>query len=248
MPEFLVFLVNKVGLWGFVAFLAMTGVGLPIPEEAPLVLAGVLSRQGVFPWHLAMGACLLGALLGDSIMYLIGRQFGNGFLMRHPYFARFVNAEEEEKLEHVVRRHGFKILLGTRFLIGVRGAVYFAAGAARVPYLRFLLWDLVAATLVVSIVFGLGYAFGEWIVRVVSDVEKLATAIVVPVLIGVGFYAYRRRVQRIDAEIERLERESQAEQTASASRAATFSPKASTSNGAASKASAAKQAPQSRDY
>ena len=211
------FLVDKVGLLGFVAFLAMTGVGLPIPEEAPLVLAGVLSRQEVFPPYMALGACLLGALLGDSIMYGIGRHFGHGFLMRHPLMARFVNVEEEEKIEHVVHRHGFKILLGTRFLIGVRGAVYFAAGAAKVPYLKFLLWDLVAATLVVSIVFGLGYVFGEMITRIVHNVELLATAIVVPGLIGVGFYVYRQRVRRIDQELERMEREAMSDQPAEAS-------------------------------
>lgn len=200
-------LVQKVGLWAFVGFLALIGVGLPIPEEAPLVLAGALSRNGVFPPLLAFGACLLGALLGDSLMYAIGRHLGHPFLMKHPTFARFVNAEEEEKIEHVIRRHGFKVLLGTRFLIGVRGAVYFAAGAAKVPYLQFLLWDLVAATLVVSIVFGLGYAFGEWIGELIKDTEKLLTVILAPVLIGVGVYLYRKRVQRIEQEIARMEAE-----------------------------------------
>ncbi len=207
------FLVNKVGLWGFVAFLAMTGVGLPIPEEAPLVLAGVLSKQGVFDWQMAIAACLFGALLGDSIMYGIGRHFGHSFLLRHPLMARFINAEEEEKIEHVIHNHGFKILLGTRFLIGVRGAVYFAAGAARVPYLRFLLWDLVAASIVVSIVFGLGYAFGEWIAEVVGDFEKLATVIAVPIFLGVGYYLYRKRVERIDRALSRMERERKAPNT-----------------------------------
>ncbi|MCA9239383.1 MAG: DedA family protein, partial [Planctomycetales bacterium] len=143
-------LVQKVGLWGIVAFLAMAGVGIPIPEEAPLVLAGAACRRGAFEPQWAFLACLVGALLGDSIMYSIGRHFGHGLLLRHPWMARFINAEEEEKIEHVVHRHGFKILLGTRFLIGVRGAVYFAAGAARVPYLKFLLWDVVAASLVVG--------------------------------------------------------------------------------------------------
>lgn len=192
----------------------MTGVGLPIPEEAPLVLAGVLSKRGDFVPAVAFGACLFGALLGDSIMYSIGRHFGHAFLLRHPLIARFVNAEEEEKIEHVIQRHGFKILLGTRFLIGVRGAVYFAAGAAKVPYLKFLLWDLVAASLVVGIVFGLGYVFGQWIEHVVQDAEKLLTVIVVVALIAVGLMVYRKRVERVDREIERLERESQNEKLA----------------------------------
>ncbi|TWT85272.1 Inner membrane protein YohD [Posidoniimonas polymericola] len=208
------FLVKRVGLWGIFAFLALTGVGVPIPEEAPLVLAGVLSKAGRFDPFEALAFCLMGALVGDSIMYAIGRHLGHAFLLKHPLISRFVNAEEEEKLEHVIQKHGFKILLGTRFLIGIRGAVYFAAGAARVPYLRFLLWDLVAASLVVLIVFGLGYLFGPWIEPVIGDAEKLVTVIVVAVLIGVGYMLYRKRVERIDREIERLERESQNEKLA----------------------------------
>jgi len=71
------FLVEHASYFGFIAFLAMCGVGLPIPEEAPLVLAGVLSSHGELnPW-LAFAACLVGALLGDSVMYGIGRRCGH---------------------------------------------------------------------------------------------------------------------------------------------------------------------------
>lgn len=184
------FLVDyHLGYLGIVLCLALCGVGIPIPEEAFLVLAGVLSSQGALAHPLlAFACCLVGALLGDSIMYLIGRRLGHGWLTTHPSVARFIDAEKEEKFEHAVRKHGFKMLLLTRFLVGVRGPVYYAAGAAKMPYARFLMWDAIGATAVVGIVFGLAYRFGEPIGKIVRRSEEVATVVVILGLMGVGIY------------------------------------------------------------
>lgn len=204
-PTVLDYLVNHLGYLGIVAFLALCGCGIPVPEEAPLVLAGVLSSQGALEPTIAFGACLLGALLGDSLMYSIGRTLGHGWLTRHKTVSRFIDAEKEEKFEHAVRRHGFKVLLLTRFLIGVRGPVYYAAGAAKVPYFRFLLWDFISATLVVGIVFGLAYRFGEPIARIIHDAEEWLTIGVVMVLAAVGLFAlYKSQTKRMARALEEI--------------------------------------------
>lgn len=206
------FLSSRLSYLGFVLFLTLCGCGIPIPEEAPLVLAGAMSANGTLEHtSLAFGACLLGALLGDSIMYAIGRHFGHAWLTTHPKISRFINAEKEQKLEHAVQRHGFKVLLLTRFLIGVRGPVYYAAGAAKVPYLRFLLWDLVSATLVVGTVFGLGYWFGPSIEKLVHEAEEFMTIIVVLVLATVGIVVfYKSQTKKMAVALENLaEKDSQ---------------------------------------
>ncbi len=206
--------VQKASYFGFVAFLALCGLGLPIPEEVPLVLAGVMSSNETLrhpTW--AFGACLLGALLGDSLMYLIGRRLGHGYLMRHPRFARFIDPDREEKFEHIVTRHGFKLVLVTRFLIGVRGPVYFAAGAARVPYWRFLLWDFIAASIVVSLVFGLGYYYGQAIEELIRKAENILTIVVIAVVVIallVSFF-HRRMKAALDHLAEEVEEEEAAE-------------------------------------
>ncbi len=191
------------GYLGIVAFLAMCGCGIPIPEEVPLVVAGVLSSQGALkPW-LAFASCLGGALLGDSIMYAIGRRLGHGWLTQHPSIERFIDADKEEKFEHAVRKHGFKVLLLTRFLVGVRGPVYYAAGAAKMPYLKFLLWDSIAATGVVGLVFGLAYAFGKPIAKLIHSAETVATAVVVVGLMLVGiYYIYKKQTTKVAAALE----------------------------------------------
>lgn len=196
---------HELGYLGIVAFLAMCGCGIPIPEEVPLVVAGVLSSgpdAALRPW-LAFASCLSGALLGDSIMYAIGRRLGHGWLTQHPSIARFIDADKEEKFEHTVREHGFKVLLLTRFLVGVRGPVYYAAGAAKMPYLKFLLWDSIAATAVVGLVFGLAYSFGEPIAKLVRNAETAATAIVVLGLMFVGiYYIYKKQTTKVAAALD----------------------------------------------
>lgn len=196
------FLVTDFRYLGIIAFLMLCGCGIPIPEEIPLVAAGVLSSNDKLdPW-LAFGACLIGAVLGDSVMYAIGRRFGHAWLTRHPSLSRFVDAEKEVKFEHAVRRHGFKVLLLTRFLVGVRGPVYYAAGAAKVPYLRFLMWDLISATIVVGVVFGLGYRFGEGIAKLVHEAE-LALTVLVLGLAAIGLLVlYKQQTKRMAAALE----------------------------------------------
>lgn len=200
------FLSSRLSYLGFVLFLTLCGCGIPIPEEAPLILAGAMSANGTLEHtSLAFAACLVGALLGDSIMYAIGRHFGHAWLTTHPKISRFIDADKEQKLEHAVQRHGFKVLLLTRFLIGVRGPVYYAAGAAKVPYLRFLMWDLVSATLVVGIVFSLGYHFGPSIEKLVHDAEEFITIIVVLVLALVGITVfYKSQTKKMAKALDNL--------------------------------------------
>ena len=57
----------QVSYLGFVIFLTLTGIGLPIPEEVAIVAAGVASKAGALAWYKALAACLVGALLGEPL-------------------------------------------------------------------------------------------------------------------------------------------------------------------------------------
>jgi membrane protein DedA with SNARE-associated domain len=185
---------------GIFAFMVLTGCGLPLPEEVAIVFAGVRSAQGELLAPAAFAACLFGALVGDAVMYGIGRRFGHSLAGRHPKLAKLLHADREEHFEQAIRRHGFKVLLVSRFMVGVRGPVYLAAGAVRMPFRKFLLWDLVCATLVVSAFFAISVGLGnvldrESIARLVRETELLITAIVL-IAVGVAAYIALRRHRR----------------------------------------------------
>jgi len=180
--------------FGIALFMILTGCGLPIPEEVPILAAGVFSSQGKLdPWF-AFAACLSGALIGDSIMYAIGHHFGHNLLKDHRWFAKFLSADREEKFEFLIRKHGLKVLFLARFMVGVRSPVYLSAGVLRVGFVRFLLMDMICATAVVGLFFGVSYAYGERIVNMIRDAEVWLTVLVVLVVAAVcGFYYYRGR-------------------------------------------------------
>src|SRR5262249_15918146 len=116
---------------GIIIFLMLTGCGMPLPEELAIVVAGVLSAQEHLVWQKALAACLIGAILGDSIIYFIGYRWGNSLLSAHPRIAKLLNAENEKKFEEAIRKHALKVMLAARFMVGIRGPVYLAAGAVR---------------------------------------------------------------------------------------------------------------------
>lgn len=193
---------------GIVLFLTLTGLGLPIPEEVPIVAAGVASKAGALVWWKALLACLVGALLGDSLMYGIGRFFGARVLREHPWWSGFLTAEREKTIEDLINRHGIKAFFVARFLVGLRSPFYLTAGILRVKYRWFLFADFICATVVIGGFFGLAYLFGERITGLIHSAEQGVTLVVVLTVIIVAVIAFfsfrRRRIQMLDQDPEAL--------------------------------------------
>ncbi|HVC95477.1 MAG TPA: DedA family protein [Pirellulales bacterium] len=169
----------------------LTGMGLPVPEEVPVIGAGILSNSGrLDPW-MALAACLVGAVAGDCVSYAIGYHFGQALLRDRHWFSRLLTVEREKKAEQLFQRHGLKMFLGARFLVGLRSPMYMTAGILRIPFRWFLLVDAISAALVVSLFFGLSFIFAasfEHLWEEFHDLEIVLTVVVVLVAAGVGGY------------------------------------------------------------
>jgi membrane protein DedA with SNARE-associated domain len=164
---------------GIFLVLLLTGCGLPLPEEVPIIAAGVASSVGKLnPW-IALAACLAGALCGDSMLYLIGYHFGRNLVKAHPRLAHLLHAEHEAKMEEHINRYGLRVLFVARFLVLVRAPVYLSIGILRHPYRKFLLFDAFCASAVVGLFFGLSYAFGDRVAKWIHDSELVFTAVFV---------------------------------------------------------------------
>lgn len=190
----------------------LTGMGLPVPEEVFIIYAGIGSGNGTYePW-LAWLTCLIGALLGDCAMYAIGYHFGHRLLRDHRWFAKLMNPRRERQMEAMIRKHGLKVFLTARFLVGVRSPVYVAAGILRVSFRQFLLFDSLCATLVVSVFFGLSYTFSEPILRLWDRIREaeiaLTVTIVTAIVAAVAYFFWRRRNRWQRVKLRRLRRQS----------------------------------------
>jgi membrane protein DedA with SNARE-associated domain len=199
------FLLHHISYAGIIAVLVLTGMGLPIPEEVPIIAAGIASAQDYLdPWR-AFAACVVGALLGDCMLYAIGYHFGHNLAKRHPRFAHLLHADREALIEQKIRQHGLKVFFLARFMVGIRGPVYLTAGILRMSFRRFLVVDSVCATTVVGLFFYLSYTFGDQIRKYIRRTEFVITALVVLAVVGVLIFFWRKRRRQSPAATESIE-------------------------------------------
>jgi membrane protein DedA with SNARE-associated domain len=147
------------------------GLGLPIPEEIPIVAAGVLAHEAVVRWWIALPLCMVGVLSGDVVLYWVGRHWGERIL-EWSAVRRVLPPAREEQLLAGYRRHGVKIVFTARHLMGLRAAAFLTAGIARVPFGRFLAVDAAAAMIGVPAAFGLAFLFTDQIQRIMQEVHR----------------------------------------------------------------------------
>jgi membrane protein DedA with SNARE-associated domain len=189
-------LIGQLGYLGIALILVLGGLGLPIPEEAPIILAAVLSRNGQLKsLPLAFASCLAGVLLGDLVVYFLGFFYGEKVLSL-PLTRRLLTRQRESQIKGYFHRHGFRILVSGRFVPGFRTAAYLTAGILKLPPLKLFLTDLLAATLSTSLMFGLGYFFADQIQRGIREVQQwitLVAAVGVASWLLYRYYEARRR-------------------------------------------------------
>jgi membrane protein DedA with SNARE-associated domain len=182
--------------WGtpgiFVGIL-LTGLGFPMPEELPVVLGGALVAAGHAYWWAMLPACIVGVIIGDSFLYLIGRFWGSKLIERPFIRKHLLTPERLQKITDNFHDYGIRILLFARLTPGIRAPIFLTAGITRLPLARFLLADGIYAIPGVSILFGLGYAFTDRIVDLIqNEAGKVKSIVILVVLVGVaGYFAYR---------------------------------------------------------
>jgi membrane protein DedA with SNARE-associated domain len=137
--------------------------GLPVPGETGLITAGVLASQGKLQIELVIGLAAAAAIVGDNIGYLIGRKGGRWLLERPGVFHR-QRLEVLRVGEPFFEAHGPKAVFFGRFLLGLRVWASWLAGATRMHWRSFVLWNALGgitwATAIGLIAYYLGHSAG----------------------------------------------------------------------------------------
>lgn len=178
----------------------LSGMGLPLPEDIPIIVGGYLAGTGVVePWTMlpALFAAVLGA---DGIVFFLGRRYGH-HVPRLPLLRRYLTEKRLARTELELNRHGGKFIFAARFLPGLRAPAMFTAGIFKVPYWKFLLYDGSAAAISVPVIFLLAYYFAEDLEAVRKWVSEgsLGAAVAVVLAIVVFFVCkalFARRMAR----------------------------------------------------
>jgi membrane protein DedA with SNARE-associated domain len=183
-------------------FLIVFAFTLPICEEIAVALVGVTMRATNTNFFLAALVALAAILLQDASYFFIARLFGPK-LLRHKLLARLVKPASIVSGERYFMRRGPFIVFSTRFVVGLRAPVILGAGFLRMPWLRFTLYDFLAALLMTPAWLFVGYALGAQFDRDVGLLSKVF-AILGPVAIVGGAFLIYRNVKadkaRVDSE------------------------------------------------
>jgi len=179
---------------GAYGLLVVAGFGLPIPEEVVVMAAGgwvaAEPEYGPIRWVI-LPVCIAGILTSDIMLYSVGRYWG-ARLLEHRRIARLLTPERLDRIQRNFERYGTKILLIVRWVPGIRSPLFMTAGTMRLPFVRFIVADSIAAVAGHSVIFFLSYWFGQafrdLFARVEGDVSRLAPLLIVLSILAVGVY------------------------------------------------------------
>lgn len=160
--------------WGYPALL----IGTMLEGETVLVLAGYAAHRGYLAFPVVVVVALLGSIVGDLLCFLLGRWRGPELLATRPSLHAPV-----ERFRRIFERRGSYVIVILRFLYGLRIAGPFTIGmSSNISLLRFVALDTLGGLLWAPVVGGLGYAFGEVALRVLTRVERYEAVLLVGLL------------------------------------------------------------------
>ena len=136
------------------------GLGLPIPEDVTIVTAGYLAYLENIDLFLAMAVCLAGVLLGDFILFSLGRHYGR-HLLDLPVIRFIATPERINFAQAKLKKNVRKVCFTARFLAGLRAPIYLSAGMLGVKARMFVSLDFLAAMISVPTLVYIGYYFGD---------------------------------------------------------------------------------------
>lgn len=143
---------DALGNWTYVLVGAMalleTGafVGLVLPGDTIIILAGALAGVGRTSLALTIGVVWFCAWLGDTASFFLGERLGRGFIDRHGPRVR-VTPERFASVERYFRRHGGTTILIGRFIGIVRALAPFVAGTSGMTYRQFVPFSILGTGL-----------------------------------------------------------------------------------------------------
>jgi len=166
--------------------LTQYGYGIVFPVsilEGPIVatLSGFLVSLGVFNFIFVTLVLVLGDLVGDTLYYLLGRSFRR---KKVPRWLRFVGIRDDnvQRFEGYFHKHDWKIiLLGKTQAVGA--AILFSAGFAKLPYKKYMLYNLLGSAPKVLLFEAIGYYFG----RAYSEFDSYLNTIGILSFLFAGF-------------------------------------------------------------
>ncbi|TWD79837.1 membrane protein DedA with SNARE-associated domain [Kribbella amoyensis] len=180
--------------------IGVESMGIPLPGETTLIAAALLASQGDLNLWYVIGAAAVGAIVGDSIGYMIGRRAGRGLFQRLGRRSRHFSAERIERAERYFHKYGVWTVFFGRFVALLRIFAGPMAGTLRMPYPQFLAANA-AGGIAWSTTIGLvAYKVGDNADRIFGELSIWALVAIAVVAVG-AYVFFKLRHRRTRTEI-----------------------------------------------
>ncbi len=172
-------------------FLALMGgaIGLPIPEDLPLVAAGILVQNGSASLPVLFVVCYAGVMIGDLIIFFVGRRLGPK-LFSQEWFQKKLPPSKIRRFKLGIERKRLMTIFIARHLFYLRMVTFLTCGAVKMKPSRFILADALAALVSVPLMMTIGYYAAEHYEEIAKNIEIIFLVLFIGLI---GFWVFRKR-------------------------------------------------------
>ncbi len=190
-PEALVEAVGYAGL--FAIIFAETGllIGFFLPGDTLLITTGLVAQRGVLELWILLPLLIVAAVVGDAVGYQIGKHSGPRIFKRED--SRLFHRRHLERAKGFYDRHGGKTIVIARFLAVIRTFAPTVAGAAEMPYRKFVVFNVIGAAGWVTSLLVLGYIFGTAVPNLEIFFVGLVGLMFISSILPGAFHIWRER-------------------------------------------------------
>jgi membrane protein DedA with SNARE-associated domain len=170
---------------GIFCLLILGGFGFPFPEDAVLIMSGLLIAHDVIKLIPAVLIIYPSLLIADFILYSIGRKYGR-MIVEHKRFSKIVSPATISKLEEKFTRWGAMMVFLGRHFVGFRAPIFLISGVMRISRTKFLIADGLSAIITISFNLGLGYLGGNSLLMLRKGITRVDYILILALVILVA--------------------------------------------------------------
>ena len=191
-------LIASYGYWALFGLVAAESMGVPLPGETALIIAGAYAgtTHHLDPW-LIFAVASAAAIIGDNIGFWIGDT--GGYRLAHRYGSKVRLDERKLKTaRYLFDRHGTKVVFFGRFVSVLRTYAAFLAGTSKMRWRKFLPANAAGGIVWAGIYTAVAYLAGSWLQRTSGTINWILGGVAVVAIITVLLVVRRQFGQLAD--------------------------------------------------